>query len=381
MLEIQRFLRDPHTEISELKAEPYKLKISAGFGGDLVGFKYNHVKSDMSLDIVQEARGLILDRTQNWRVVSYPFRKFFNAGQSEAVDIDWGSATAYEKMDGTCCPMYFYGGSWHVHTLGTVEADGPIQLDARASQRFSEWDGKTYADLFWHAFRQNYGTTDHLNRNLVYVFELCTPVNRVVTKYENFRLPLIGARRRSDLQELEVESDRFGWADRPEVFDFTDLDEVKRFCQQLPPDEEGVVIRDNRFRRIKVKADSYWRRHRMKSGAVSRKHGIIELVQEGVDDDFVGAFPDFEPLVDDVHSEINRLEQDLNQLFLDLRGPDVDPGDAEDRKRFALELKDRCSDGSVMGIMFKMLDGRIDTAHEGIMNMDADDLAQHLDLS
>lgn len=99
-LEIQKFLRG-EGNLGDLKKAPYKLSISASDDGQRIGFKYNQIKSDLSEPICQEARGLILDR-EDWDVVSFPMKKVFNAAEDEAVDIDWASAVAYEKMDGTC---------------------------------------------------------------------------------------------------------------------------------------------------------------------------------------------------------------------------------------------------------------------------------------
>lgn len=70
-LAIQTFLRDPNKGLGDLKQDPYKLSINVGPDRRRVCFKYNQIKSDMSLRICKEARGLILDKEDNWNVVSY----------------------------------------------------------------------------------------------------------------------------------------------------------------------------------------------------------------------------------------------------------------------------------------------------------------------
>lgn len=104
-LHIQKRLREADSDgaaFANLKRDPYKLTINVGSDRRRFCFKYNQIKSDMSLPICQEARGLILDKEDNWNVVSYALPKFFNAAENEAVDIDWDSAEIFEKMDGSC---------------------------------------------------------------------------------------------------------------------------------------------------------------------------------------------------------------------------------------------------------------------------------------
>ena len=58
-----------------LATEPYNLFIKKD--RDYVSFNYNQILSDLSLDLVRQARGLIINmKTQ--KIVCYPFIKFFN---------------------------------------------------------------------------------------------------------------------------------------------------------------------------------------------------------------------------------------------------------------------------------------------------------------
>lgn len=381
-LEIQKFLRGEGS-LGELKKAPYKLSISTGREGRLVGFKYNQIKSDLGLDICQEARGLILDRENNWDVVSFPFPKFFNAAENESSDIDWDSAVAYEKLDGTCCTMYHFDGTWNVQTLGTVDAGGPIQLDAKASAIHSEWDGRTFAELFWEAFERVYGDvgTTPLDPDRVYVFELCTPINQVVVQHDEFKLPLIGVRDLRTLQEFPVEDDgRFGFFDRPRAFEISEFGDAVEFCnEELEEGREGVVIRDKFFRRIKLKTESYRKRHHMKSGVIERKNGVVELVQKDLQDDFVGAFPGFEEIVEQVENELVRLEEKLKSDYSACGGPSTDPSDDEERKKFALNVQ-QWVDSRLQGLMFAKLTGDADTFMDAIKDMNTDTLAEFVEV-
>jgi tRNA splicing ligase len=53
-----------------------------------VQYSYSHTGCDMSNEIVQECRGIIID-SKNWEVVAFPYTKFFNFGDPMADAIDW----------------------------------------------------------------------------------------------------------------------------------------------------------------------------------------------------------------------------------------------------------------------------------------------------
>lgn len=97
--ELQRLLRENDRYwLEELTKPPYSLSIKND--GNLYIFKYNQINSDFSNKIVQEARGIIFDKDDNWKCVCRAFDKFFNLGESNAHSINWMKATAQEKKDG-----------------------------------------------------------------------------------------------------------------------------------------------------------------------------------------------------------------------------------------------------------------------------------------
>jgi len=47
----------------------------------LVLFKYDQINSPFNSKVVKNCRGIILDESDDWRIVSYPYDKFFNVGK------------------------------------------------------------------------------------------------------------------------------------------------------------------------------------------------------------------------------------------------------------------------------------------------------------
>ena len=376
-LAIQDFLRDPNNGLGDLKQDPYKLSINVGPDRRRVCFKYNQIKSDLSRQICKEARGLILDRENNWEVVSCSLGKFFNAAENEAVDIDWESAEVFEKMDGSAAVLYFWEGEWRMHTLGTVEGEGEIRM-SDAIMRRRDWDGETFADLFWDRFERIYGLgrLEELDRGCSYMTELCTPYNRVVKRYDEDRITLLAIRNLDTLEERDI-STAADWWDRPERFSVDAYSDIMDATEDLDPDDEGFVCVDKHWRRIKIKQESYVLRHKMKDSIVERKNGIIEAIQNGDADDFVGTFPEFKEVFEETKAEMDELVRRMEDYYHDLDGDDVDPNDHEERKEFALAVQEFPM-GEVQGLFFQRLTGEIDDFWEGLKNLKTDNVASAL---
>ncbi len=69
----------------------------------------------MYSDITRECNGLIVDCSNNFQVIAYPFKKFYDDVETDRADnFDWSTAKVQLKVDGSCAVVYFYDGKWHV---------------------------------------------------------------------------------------------------------------------------------------------------------------------------------------------------------------------------------------------------------------------------
>jgi hypothetical protein len=77
-------------------------------------FEYNQQNADFTIDLVRECRGLILTKN-DFTPVCVPFFKFGNYGEAYVDSIDWKTAVAQDKLDGSIIKLWFHQG-WHVST-------------------------------------------------------------------------------------------------------------------------------------------------------------------------------------------------------------------------------------------------------------------------
>ena len=95
-LELLNIIKNNKNWEEILTNKPYNLKIKRNNGYIL--FEYNQIDSDFSLQAVKEARGIIF-REKDWKVVCFPFVKFFNVDEIYTDKIDWNNCKVQEKID------------------------------------------------------------------------------------------------------------------------------------------------------------------------------------------------------------------------------------------------------------------------------------------
>ena len=253
--------------------------------------------------MVRESRGIILDRANDWRVISRPFDRFFNWGEIVLEDtFDWSSFVAQEKIDGSLMILYHYAGKWNVATKGSPAANGTV-----GDNPF------TFADLFWEIFhKEAYSTTTNLDPRATYLFELTSKYNRIVTTQLNNdgKLTLIGVRDTQTGIEFPVDLYRDGF-DVVRSFPMTTIEEILLAAKELSPSQqEGFVLVDKNFNRIKVKSEKYVLIHHLKSGNIRRS--LLDLWKSGESEELLSYHTEFQNEFDDLDASIHLLCQEID---------------------------------------------------------------------
>ena len=296
MLKIQEFILAHDNWRELLAAAPYNLKISEDDG--FVLFKYNQISSDFNEEICKEARGLILDTQDNFRVVRYAFRKFFNLGEPFAATIDWDTAMSNEKVDGSLLSVWFARGKWHLSTNGVI--------DAFKAELGGIGPYKTFGELFESALPLS--TFEKFNRNKCWTFELVSPYNKVVIDYPETRVYLLSIRDMNTLEELSLEAvETIAGAcslNVPQHYFLNNEAEFRRLVEQMPEGHEGIVVRDINGERVKIKTLLYFQMHKAKNNGVITLERIVDLIRANDHYEFLSYFQEYKPIFDNVQEQM-----------------------------------------------------------------------------
>lgn len=331
---------------------------------NLVLLKYNQIAgAKMDSPVVQQCRGVILDEADNWRIISRPFDKFFNYGEGFAAPIDWSTAHVQEKLDGSLMQLYWYRGQWHVATSGTPDAYGEVN-----------GHGFTFADLFWRVWReQGCSLPAQGDQGFTFLFELCTPYNKIVVQHGGSFLRLIGVRENESGQESRV-SPQNGWARgrmwRPVAeYVLTSLDAVLSTFDTLNPlEQEGYVVVDAQFNRVKVKHPGYVALHHMRDSFSPR--AFMEVVLKGEVDEVAVAFPEFAPTLCELDRRLGDLVCLIGGTYALLSGHEMS------QREFALQAVQY----PWSGILFGLRKGQWATPMVALQDVRVDKVLAWLDL-
>lgn len=352
---LQDYLRKGSIDL--LKQKPYFLKIKYHqIYPNLVMFKYTQIGSDFKLPIVQEARGVILDSANNWEVVSFPYKKFFNYGESCASKINWPSAKVYQKLDGSLMVLYYYDGKWQVSSSGVPDASGAI-------------GSNTFKELFWTTWNtyEQYKLPDDITKS--FMFELMTPENQIIVKQQQYSLELHGVRCLKTLKEYDPEpiAKCYQWK-CVRSLTFEKLDDVLSASKKLDPYcEEGYVVCDKFFNRIKIKNPDYVLLSHTKEHVITDL-SILKVIQQNEGAEFCATFPEHRETYDRLYHKYGNL----NKVITDKWNENLQF--AGNAKEFANQIKDLWYKSCLFGLRC----GKVKDTTTWLSNSEASELLQYL---
>ena len=360
-----------------LSKPPYSIEVKTDsmYGLDLVSFKYSQFDSDFGQPFVKLCRGLILD-ANTFDAVSFPFVKFHNAAEQHADKIDWKDCYVEEKVDGSLCKIVkLHDGNLLVSTNGTIDAaKAPVaeQLGCKA-KNFKELieEGLGHYSLDFEKL------TGMLDFDKTYMFELTSPFNRVVVQWHETKLTFLGCRDNITFQEESYVGHPLSKVfDTPRMFPLNSLEECIAAAKELGKDEEGYVVCDKDFNRVKVKSPLYVSLHTLAGNYVLSYERALDIVRSNEIDEVLSYFPEFKDNLMDVKDKFERyslvLEGIVNDVkcWLCLNGyewkPELIRNGGSARRIFA-EYVSR-SQFKAPGLAFAVVDGRVSSAREWLEN-------------
>jgi hypothetical protein len=239
--------------------------------------------------------------------------------------------------------MYFYDGKWHVATSGTPNADCAVNMN-----------NITFKDLFWQTWDELGYDMPDCSGSVCYAFELMTPYNRVVVKHAESKLVLHG--RRNLKYGYEEPPYHHNW-NMVQRYSMSDLGEIVRSLDNIDPySQEGYIVCDHGFNRIKIKAPQYVAVHRV-VGSMSQR-SILDIVRIGEAEEFLAHFPEWQSLFDDISERYHRLAAETEQVWHDYCG-------VKGQKAFAMAVKKH----PLSGALFQLRAGKIQSIKEYMARM------------
>lgn len=326
-----------------LTSNPYCLKIRRDNGYIL--FKYDQINSDFSNQIVKEARGIIF-RERDWKLVCFPFVKFFNVGEVYADKIEWDNCQVQEKIDGSLIKVWF-DDTWHISTNNCIDA-----FKCKIENDLCPYD--SFGDMFFNNFKYIENPSDFLNKNYTYMFEMVSPYTKIVVDYPKVDIYHIGTRNNLTGEEINENID----IKNPKLFNLNTEQEIKEAASKLPFNEEGYVVVDKNFNRVKIKSPAYVNAHRLVNNHVINREKILGLIRANEQSEFLSYFPEYENDFKDIENRFLLYKNTLNEIQKIVEKSDMTI------KEFALFNKKEFKKDSDFG--FKIFQGKIKTVQEYI---------------
>lgn len=310
MLEVQKYLLSGKT-LQDLGSE---YAISSNVRDGLVILNYCQIDSAKTAPIVMECRGLVLNMA-DWSIVARPLKRFYNYGECPDITgkFDWTNFTCEEKIDGSLALLYWcpIRQQWSMNTRNSF-GDGEINDF-----------GLTWKYLFFSLININ---TTSLLKHCTYIFELCSPYNKVVVYHEKPKLVLLAIIDNGTSEEYnnyrEGFAETYGF-ETPKQHHFAGIEEAIRYLEGTPFSFEGFVLRDCNGLRLKLKSPAYLRAHYLFSNgnSVASKNLIPLILYNHNDlDELLSYYPEFKERVDALQGKIESITLEISEFYSSIVG-------------------------------------------------------------
>jgi hypothetical protein len=353
-----------------LEETVFKFKLILKDYNHKILLKYNQIESDMSLPEVCECRGLILEK-DTWKVMNMSFYKFFNAAESHAAKIDWNTAHILEKLDGSLIQVYWdwREEKWFAGTSGMAEGEGEVNNKV----------GTSFSELFWKTINGKYPKfrLEYLDKKCCYAFELTTPYNIVVKPHGESSATLLTARNIETLKEASrielIEASKALHLPCVKAYDInaTNAGHLIKTFEGMPFTDEGYIVVDANWNRIKIKNPAYVAVHGLKNRTA--EYRIVEIIKSNEIEEFGAVFPERREEVFKLRESYENIEKKLIETWFELKGFLPRNITKEEQKKFALKVFELSSKNKLndhTGLFFGLKDGKLENIKEYMINLD-----------
>lgn len=359
MTPLQNYLKDhcscmTHEQITELFKN---INVTVKFQDGLVLFSYD-INADFTDPVVCNCRGIILYE-EDYSIACYPFDKFDNYNAPWADEIDWSTAKVQEKLDGSLIKLWWnkLKHEWTVSTNSMIYAkDAPLEKEM------------TFQDLFNLAV--NKPDYNRMDKEKTYLFELTSPSNRIVIRYEKTELWHIGTRNNSTLKEEETD---IGIKKPKEYSGINNVETALSVINELCKGKkkyEGYVIVDRYYHRIKIKSNFFLNVHYLQSLRIGQVDRVIRFILEDDTREIIRYCPEVEHIIKYFDWQISEFYYRIRKYL-----QKCSYYKAMDRKDYALHI----ADSPYKSFGFRFYDSADDDVEEFIKNISIEQIAKQIE--
>lgn len=316
----------------------YNVAFAESFTGD----------DERSTMILQNLRGTCFNR--DGKIISLPYHKFHNLGENAEYHeskFDFSQPhTIQEKLDGSMIRPIPINGSWEFGTRA-----GVTDVAMKAWHLYYAWRTTDYVKYVAY----NTLIEDCLDMDLTPMFEFCSREQRIVIDYPEPRLVLTGIRSNSTggyLSEgimLQLARDHVDVVKTV----LTTQSSIAEFAAGVKEllGEEGVVVKFDDGRFVKIKAADYCLKHRALDGLRFEKDVLKLILSGGIDDVLPLVTPEVKERIEGYRESVHERLEFATRWMLKQFDKYKNLGS---KKEFAEAVKDF----PLRNGMFKMWDGK-----------------------
>lgn len=267
----------------KLKNPPYNLQSVTQFpyNPNWWMLVYNLFESDLDNKVVKECRGTVVEVLEDGtvNVVCAPYVKFFDINDVHADKINWGSKQlkCESKIDGQLIKMFKYKGRDYWVTNGGTGLNTPINYETDDVHNYKDlmakalirgdMDGankilpRATVEFSGEDFNCNLPWVEKIPDGWTLMFELTSPQNKIICKYDEVKLWFHGCRDAEGAEHTPEEAAKmFGIPyEIPKRWDLNNREDILAALEKFNGEEqEGfVVVDEETWTRVKMKSPSY----------------------------------------------------------------------------------------------------------------------------
>lgn len=291
---------------------------------NLYMLSYNGILSDFNDQYVRLCRGCIVsvEDKEHPQMICAPFTKFGNYGQSFCPEIDWASALVEQKVDGILIKLFYYDNKWHWITNNGWNTNLPWKEMIKIPSKYTEIETDTcnsIQDLIDYCLTKNNVTLSEFAPDYTYMFELISPKMRILVDNPKTDLVYLGCRNLYTYDEYPLDMAKaiipgIKKFNTVNYFDLHNIDEVLALCNSYKGDvDEGVVVVDDKFNRVKIKCEDYIRLKGYRNMFDTTEEQIWKGMREGTIDDALQVFPELNEKIQEIQKNVIKYKHILEE--------------------------------------------------------------------